>query len=99
MKRAKTTRNDGKQKTWVQVGECLVRHVESGGYYARFKRHGKQVWKSLGTTLKTVADGTLAKLRAEWLAEEATAPDATSGKWTVGTALDLLLRDVTEGKA
>ena len=98
MKRAKTTRDDGTQKTWVQVGECLLRHVESERYYARFTRHGKQHWKSLGTTLKTVADGNLAKLKADWLAEDSAAPD-TSGKWTVGTALDVLLRDVEAGRA
>lgn len=98
VKRAKITRDDGSKKTWVQVGENLVRHVKSGRYYAVLYRKGKAHWKSLGTTLKTVAEGNLTKEKAAWVAEEAAAPD-TSGKWTVGTALDLLLRDTDAGRA
>jgi integrase len=98
VKRAKTTRDDGKQKTWVQVAECLIKNVATGRYYARFKRQGKQHWKSLGTTSRTVADGNLAKERAQWLAEDTVAPPK-DGKWTVGTALDLLMSDVNAGKA
>lgn len=98
VKQAKTTRADGSKKTWVQVGKNLVRHVETSRYYAVLYRHGKAHWKSLGTTLKTVAEGNLAKERAKWLEEESTAPD-TSGKWTVGTALDMLLHETNAGRA
>jgi len=101
VKQAKTTGETRKKPTaWIQVDDCLVRHAKSGRYYARFWRNGKAHWKALGTKLKTVADGKLATLKAEWLAQDggAVTPD-TASRWTVGVALDLLRRDVKAGKA
>jgi integrase len=42
----------------------LVRHT-NGRYYARLYRNGKEIWKSLKTTLFSVAEGKLAELQKE----------------------------------
>ena len=51
------------KQRWLRTGvNNLVRHHDSGVYYARFKVGGKQVWRSLGTTLKAVAKSKLSEL-------------------------------------
>jgi integrase len=60
-----TPKNKRWQKTKTQF---LVRHVGSGRYYAIAYKNRKQIWKSLDTSLKSVAlaklPGELAKLRS-----------------------------------
>jgi integrase len=47
------------------VAECLYRYVSSGVYYARLKRPGKEIRRSLKTTDKALAKRRLQKLRDE----------------------------------
>ena len=48
-----------------KVGECLYRYSPSGVYYARLKRPGKEIRRSLKTTDKELAKRRLADLRNE----------------------------------
>src|SRR5262249_15985886 len=56
MKRCKTT------KTWARTGHRnLLKHQQSGNYYARTFAGGKEIWKSLKTSHRSVAEATLAE--------------------------------------
>jgi integrase len=48
-----------------KVAECLYRYSSSGVYYARLKRPGKEIRRSLKTTDKELAKRRLADLRSE----------------------------------
>jgi hypothetical protein len=48
------------QQTLKNVAECLWRHVQSGIYYALFKRKGKQFRRSLRTKDRKLAERKLA---------------------------------------
>jgi integrase len=48
-----------------KVGECLYRYSSTGVYYARLKRPGKEIRRSLRTTDKALAKRKLAELRNE----------------------------------
>lgn len=60
-----TTNQDKAPKNPVfhKVGQNLYRHESSGGYYALFKRSGKQIRKSLKTTDPALARHRLAEYR------------------------------------
>ena len=56
MKQCKTT------KTWARTGHRnLLRHQQSGNYYARTFAGGKEIWKSLKTSHRSVAEARLAE--------------------------------------
>jgi integrase len=56
MKPCKTT------KTWARTGHRnLLKHQQSGNYYARTFAGGKEIWKSLKTTHRSVAEARLAE--------------------------------------
>lgn len=46
-----------------KVGECLYRHVPTGGYYALVKRGGKQIRRSLKTADRQLAQRRLSEFR------------------------------------
>ena len=48
-----------------QLQQNLVRHSESGRYYARIWSNGKEVWKSLKTPHFSVAEARLSKYENE----------------------------------
>jgi integrase len=54
-----------KTGVFQKVGECLYRYLSSGVYYARLKRPGKEIRRSLRTTDKELAKRRLADLRNE----------------------------------
>ena len=56
---------EDKQRTFEKVGECLYRYTPTGMYYARTKRPGKELRRSLGTTDRTTAKRKLADLHKE----------------------------------
>lgn len=58
-----TTSDDA--SVFKKVGECLYRYVPTGTYYARIKRPGKEVRRSLGTTDLATAKRKLADLHKE----------------------------------
>src|SRR5439155_490721 len=57
MKQCKTT------KTWARTGHRnLLKHQQSGNYYARTFAGGKEIWKSLKTSHRSVAEASLTEL-------------------------------------
>jgi integrase len=49
-------------KTWARTGHRnLLRHQQSGNYYARTFAGGKEIWKSLKTSHRSVAEARLAE--------------------------------------
>jgi integrase len=49
-------------KTWVRTGHRnLLKHQQSGNYYARTFAGGKEIWKSLKTSHRSVAEARLAE--------------------------------------
>jgi integrase len=54
-----------KTRAFEKVGECLYRYSSTGVYYARLKRPGKEIRRSLRTTDKALAKRRLAELRNE----------------------------------
>ena len=52
-----------KTATFAKVGECLYRYIPTGIYYARIKRPGKEVRRSLDTTDRATAKRKLADLQ------------------------------------
>jgi integrase len=56
MKQCKTT------KTWARTGHRnLLKHQQSGNYYARTFAGGKEIWKSLKTSHRSVAEARIAE--------------------------------------
>src|SRR6266852_4708062 len=52
----KTNSSDKTESRWQKTPVAnLVRHVESGNYYARIRLRGKLIWKSLKTDRISVA--------------------------------------------
>lgn len=54
-----------KGSTFEKVGECLYRYIPTGTYYARIKRPGKEVRRSLATADRATAKRKLADLHKE----------------------------------
>jgi hypothetical protein len=49
-------------KTWARTGHRnLLKHQQSGKYYARTFAGGKEIWKSLKTSHRSVAEARLAE--------------------------------------
>src|SRR5262249_6209774 len=49
-------------KTWARTGHRnLLKHQQSGNYYARTFAGGKEIWKSLKTSHRSVAEARLAE--------------------------------------
>ena len=64
----------------------LVRHVQSGSYYARIRVRGKLIWKTLKTDRKSVAKLRLGDFRKEERQRAAAQPAVEQGKMTFGDA-------------
>jgi integrase len=65
----------------------LLRHVQSGNYYARIRVRGKLIWKSLKTDRITVAKLRLSDFHKEERQRAATHNAVTRGQMTFGDAL------------
>ena len=65
----------------------LVRHVQSGSYYARIRVRGKLIWKTLKTDRKSVAKLRLGDFHKEERQRAAAQPAVGQGKMTFGHAL------------
>jgi hypothetical protein len=64
----------------------LVRYRPAGTYFARFRVNGKRVWKSLETTVFSVAKQRLPETIREHRAKLESVAAVTIGKMTVGDA-------------
>ena len=65
----------------------LVRHVQSGNYYARIRVRGKLIWKSLKTDRISVAKLRLSDFHKEERQRAAAYKAVARGKMTFGDAL------------
>src|SRR5438876_5174829 len=79
------------ERTTVQN---LFRYRPAGTYFARFKINGKRVWKSLETTVFSVAKQRLPETIRERRAKLESATAVTLGKMTVGDAARVYLDKV-----
>jgi integrase len=72
----------------------LVRYRPAGTYFARFRVNGKRVWKSLETTVFSVAKQRLPETIREHRAKLESVAAVTIGKMTVGDAARVYLEKV-----
>ncbi len=72
----------------------LVRYRPAGTYFARFRVNGKRVWKSLETTVFSVAKQQLSETIREHRAKLESVAAVTIGKMTVGDAARVYLEKV-----
>jgi len=79
-----------RQKTWEKTNVAnLLRHGQSGRYYARFVTHGKQVWRSLQTEVFSVAKLRLPDAAQKIRRAPAVTRSIESGRFTVGEAMEV----------
>jgi integrase len=76
-----------------KVGECLYRYSSNGVYYARIKREGKEIRRSLRTT-----DRELAKRKLRDLKNEEGQIDASQSKLTLRELCDQWLETIQNSK-
>jgi integrase len=81
---------DTKEQRWLKTPVAnLVRHVQSGIYYARIRVRGKLIWKSLKTDRISVGKLRLADFHKEERQRAATTKAIARGKMTFGDALSV----------
>jgi integrase len=76
-----------------KVAECLYRYSSSGVYYARLKKSGKEIRRSLATADKELAKRRLARLR-----EEQAEIDSASEKMSLHQLCERFLKTVQHQK-
>lgn len=82
-------------KRWEKTRlQNLVRHNNSGTYYARAYNGGKEVWKSLKTDRFSVAEAKLAAFLKQHRQQRDAAKQFKRGKMTFGDALAVHLENV-----
>ena len=87
---------DSTVKTWEKTRlHNLVRH-KSGGYYARLYLNGKEVWKSLKTKHRQIAEARLSELQKEHRVRKGTEESVSSPKMTFRQAAELHLHQLDE---
>lgn len=80
---------EDKKKPFEKVGECLYRYTPTGVYYARIKRPGKELRRSLETTDRATAKRKLADLH-----KEVDRTDAATGRVTLADLCDRYMATV-----
>jgi integrase len=85
----KTNSSDKTESRWQKTPVAnLVRHVQSGNYYARIRVRGKLIWKSLKTDRISVAKLRLGDFHKEERQRAAAHKAVARGKMTFGAALE-----------
>jgi integrase len=85
----KTNSSDNTEQRWQKTPVAnLVRHVQSGNYYARIRVRGKLIWKSLKTDRISVAKLRLGDFHKEERQRAAAHKAVARGKMTFGAALE-----------
>jgi integrase len=87
-------RREGKSKWETTAVQNLVRYRPKGTYFARFKINGKPLWRSLETTVFSVAKQRLPDTIREHRAKLESATAVAIGKMTVGDAVQVYLEKV-----
>jgi integrase len=84
----KTNSSESKEQRWLKTPVAnLVRHVQSGNYYARIRVRGKLIWKSLKTDRISVAKLRLGDFHKEERQRAAAQTAVARGKMTFADAL------------
>ena len=84
----KTNSSDNTEQRWQKTPVAnLVRHVQSGNYYARIRVRGKLIWKSLKTDRISVAKLRLGDFHKEERQRAAAQTAVARGKMTFADAL------------
>ena len=84
----KTNSSDDTELRWQKTPVAnLVRHIQSGNYYARIRVHGKLIWKSLKTDRISVAKLRLGDFHKEERQRAAAQTAVARGKMTFADAL------------
>ncbi len=84
----KTNSSDNTEQRWQKTPVAnLVRHVQSGNYYARIRVRGKLIWKSLKTDRISVAKLRLGDFHKEERQRAAARTAVARGKMTFADAL------------
>ena len=84
----KTNSSEDKEQRWLKTPVAnLVRHVQSGNYYARIRVRGKLIWKSLKTDRISVAKLRLGDFHKEERQRAAAQTAVARGKMTFADAL------------
>ena len=85
----KANSTDNTDPRWQKTPVAnLVRHVQSGNYYARIRMRGKLIWKSLKTDRISVAKLRLGDFHKEDRQRAAAHKAVARGKMTFGAALE-----------
>jgi integrase len=85
----KTNSSENKEQRWLKTPVAnLVRHVQSGNYYARIRVRGKLIWKSLKTDRISVAKLRLGDFHKEERQRAAAQTAVARGKMTFADALE-----------
>ncbi|MGP8055837.1 MAG: tyrosine-type recombinase/integrase [Limisphaerales bacterium] len=85
----KTNSLDKTEPRWQKTPVAnLVRHIQSGNYYARIRVRGKLIWKSLKTDRISVAKLRLGDFHKEERQRAAAHKAVARGKMTFGAALE-----------
>jgi len=80
---------DIQQPGWISTNvKNLYRHT-NGRYYARLKRGGKTMWKSLGTKLKSIAEKKLIEHVSTIRGQQPIEVEVSEGKMTFGKVMEL----------
>src|SRR5258708_30724042 len=84
-----TNSSDKTESRWQETPVAnLVRHVQSGNYYARIRVRGKLIWKSLKTDRISVAKLRLSDFHREERQRAAAQTAVARGKMTFSDALE-----------
>jgi integrase len=84
---------NGKIGMFQKVGECLYRYSPNGVYYARVKRDGKEIKRSLRTTDRELAKRELAQFK-----HEQRQIDRSQGRLTLAELCDRYIKTVEHQK-
>jgi integrase len=83
------------QPKWIKTRvQHVYRHRDSGRYYVRGYRQGKEIWKALGTTSAEVARAQAPKVLGEINKVRTLSGSLLAGRSTVGEAAELYKAEV-----
>ncbi len=83
-------------RVWRKTNAANLYVHRNGGYYFRVTVGRKQIWESLRTKLKSVAEARAAEKHRAVRAAEKTIIGAKGGKLTIGQAIELALQEVDQ---
>ncbi|MFZ0708729.1 MAG: site-specific integrase [Terrimicrobiaceae bacterium] len=86
----------GTAKTWRKTNVPNLYVHRNGGYYYRVTVGGKQLWESLCTKLKSVAEARATEKHRSVKAAKKTLKALQTGKLTIGDAISVALQEIDQ---